>query len=85
VICFQEFPFDEDSSFLEAFVKNGYDFKFAPSSYLTKIFAGGTKLYGELTLYKKSELELLDFQIVISSALIFWKKDSGSRTKKPRF
>jgi endonuclease/exonuclease/phosphatase family metal-dependent hydrolase len=82
VICFQEFPFDEDSSFLEAFVKNGYDFKFAPSSYLTKIFAGGTKLYGELTLYKKSELELLDFQIIKLGANFLEKRFrvSGQKT-----
>ena len=64
VICLQEFPFTEDSEFLKTFKKRGYDYKFAPSSYLTKIFLRVHGQHGELTLYKKSKLELLDNHII---------------------
>jgi len=64
VICLQEFPFTENSSFLETFKKNGYNYKFAPSSYLTKIFFGAHGQHGELTLFKKSQLELLNSYVI---------------------
>lgn len=64
LICLQEFPFTENSPFLETFKKLGYDYKFAPSSYLTKIFLRVRGRHGELTLYKKAKLELVDSQIV---------------------
>jgi endonuclease/exonuclease/phosphatase family metal-dependent hydrolase len=59
IMCLQEFPFCKDSPFLETLKKHGYDFKFAPSSFLTKP-RGNKNLYGELTVFKKSVLELLD-------------------------
>ena len=60
VMCFQEFPFSEDSKFLETFKKRGYDYQFSPTSYLTKIFLRIHGRHGELTLYKKSRVKLLD-------------------------
>ena len=64
VICLQEFPFSKDSPFLQTFKKHGFDYNFAPSSYLTKIFLGGAEHYGELTLYRKNKLKLLDYQTI---------------------
>jgi endonuclease/exonuclease/phosphatase family metal-dependent hydrolase len=63
VICLQEFPFDEEASFLKTLTKNGYEYKFAPSSFLTKPL--GTKnQYGELTVFKKNRLELLNSTVI---------------------
>ncbi len=59
VMCLQEFPFCKDSPFLETLKMHGYDFKFAPSSFLTKP-RGNKNQYGELTVFNKSRLELLD-------------------------
>ncbi|HUD04399.1 MAG TPA: endonuclease/exonuclease/phosphatase family protein [Patescibacteria group bacterium] len=58
VICLQEFPFNESAKFLEAFAKHSFDYRFAPS------ISGKNKLYGELTLYKKRKLKLIDEKIV---------------------
>jgi endonuclease/exonuclease/phosphatase family metal-dependent hydrolase len=63
VMCLQEFPFDEDSSFLTTLRKHGFDFKFAPSSFLTKP-RGKKNQFGELTLFKKNKLKLLDSTII---------------------
>lgn len=64
IMCFQEFPFSEDSQFLQTFKKCGYDYKFAPTSHLTKIFLRIHGKHGELTLYKKSKLKLLGSHII---------------------
>lgn len=59
IMCLQEFPFYKDSAFLEKLEKFGYDYKFAPSSFLTKP-RGNKNQYGELTVFKKKKLELLN-------------------------
>ena len=59
IMCLQEFPFCKDSAFLEKLKEHGFDYKFAPSSFLTKP-RGNKNQYGELTVFKKSVLELLD-------------------------
>jgi len=64
IMCFQEFPFSEDSKFLQTFKKRGYDYKFSPTSHLTKIFLRIHGKHGELTLYKKSKLKLLNSHII---------------------
>lgn len=58
IICFQEFPFEKKSKFLEVFRKQGYDYTFAPS------FIRKKKQYGELTLFNKNKIQLLDSQII---------------------
>jgi endonuclease/exonuclease/phosphatase family metal-dependent hydrolase len=58
VICLQEFPFDEESEFLKVLEKHSYDYRFAPS------FSRKDSRHGELTLYKKNKLKLLDDKIV---------------------
>ena len=63
VICLQEFPFDKNSSFLTTLKKHGFDYKFAPSSFLTKP-RGKKNQFGELTVFKKSKLQLLDDTII---------------------
>jgi endonuclease/exonuclease/phosphatase family metal-dependent hydrolase len=63
VICLQEFPFDEVSSFLKTLKKHGYEYQFAPSSFLTKPL-GTNNQYGELTAFKKSKLKLLDSTVI---------------------
>jgi endonuclease/exonuclease/phosphatase family metal-dependent hydrolase len=63
IICLQEFPIEKGASFLKTFKKHSYDYKFAPSSYLTKPL-GDKNHYGELTLYKKRALKLLNHKIV---------------------
>jgi len=63
VMCLQEFPFCKDSPFLTTLKKHGFDYKFAPSSFLTKPL--GTKnQYGELTVFKKNKLKLLDDTVI---------------------
>jgi endonuclease/exonuclease/phosphatase family metal-dependent hydrolase len=59
LICLQEFPFDEKASFLNDLEKYGFDYRFAPSSFLTKPLRK-KQLYGELTVFKRNKLELLD-------------------------
>jgi endonuclease/exonuclease/phosphatase family metal-dependent hydrolase len=63
IMCLQEFPFCKDSPFLEKLKEHGYDFKFAPSSFLTKP-RGNKNQYGELTIFKKNKLQLLDDTII---------------------
>ncbi len=63
IICLQEFPFSKDSSFLQTFQKQGYGFKFAPSSFLTKPFLGNSDLYGELTLYNSKKVKLINHKV----------------------
>jgi endonuclease/exonuclease/phosphatase family metal-dependent hydrolase len=58
VICLQEFPFDEESEFLKSLKEHGFDYRFAPS------FSRKNSRHGELTLYKKSKLKLLDEKTV---------------------
>ncbi len=58
VICLQEFPFDEESEFLKSLKKHGFDYKFAPS------FSRKASRHGELTLFKKSKLKLLEDKTV---------------------
>jgi endonuclease/exonuclease/phosphatase family metal-dependent hydrolase len=58
IICLQEFPFYEGAQFLETLAKYSFDYRFAPS------ISGKNKLYGELTLYRKSKLKLMDEKIV---------------------
>src|SRR5450759_3047878 len=63
IMCLQEFPFCKESSFLEKLEKHGFDYKFAPSSFLTKP-RGNKNQYGELTVFNKSRLELLDLSLI---------------------
>jgi endonuclease/exonuclease/phosphatase family metal-dependent hydrolase len=63
VICLQEFPFDENSTFFQNLEKHGYDYKFAPSSFLTKPL-GKKHRYGELTAFKKGTIKLIDNLII---------------------
>lgn len=63
LVCLQEFPFDENSSLLTTFKKHGFDYRFAPSSFLTKPFLKKQK-YGELTLFKKNKLQFLDSYVI---------------------
>jgi endonuclease/exonuclease/phosphatase family metal-dependent hydrolase len=63
VICLQEFPYSDDSKLLLELRKHGFEFKFAPSSYLTKPLRS-KQPFGELTLYRKSKVKLTDHKIV---------------------
>lgn len=63
IICLQEFPFAENSSFLDTLEKHGFDYKFAPSSFLTKP-RRSKNLYGELTVFRKSKLKLVDSAVI---------------------
>ncbi len=73
LICLQEFPYSDNSDFLKALKKYGFEFKFAPSSYLTKPL-GSRHQYGELTLYRKRKLKLVDHKIVKLGANFFEKR-----------
>jgi endonuclease/exonuclease/phosphatase family metal-dependent hydrolase len=64
VICLQEFPFQKGTEFIEKFKEYGFDYKFAPSSYLTKIFFSRGDKHGELTLYNTKKLKLIDDDII---------------------
>ncbi len=60
LIFLQEFPFSNTSTFLRKLEELGYDYKFAPSSFLTKPIRIKRKhIYGELTIYKKSQVKLV--------------------------
>ena len=56
-VC-RNFLFSEGAHFLETLAKYSFDYRFAPS------ISGKNKLYGELTLYRKSKLKLMDEKIV---------------------
>jgi endonuclease/exonuclease/phosphatase family metal-dependent hydrolase len=64
VICLQEFPFRKGSEFIENFKKHGFNYKFAPSSSLTKIFFSRGDKHGELTLYNAKKLTLIDDHVI---------------------
>jgi len=83
VICLQEFPFDEDSSFLKTLKEHGFDYKFAPSSFLTKPFRKKLR-YGELTAFKKDKLELVD-NVVIKLGTNFLEKRFRVQGEKLHF
>lgn len=58
LICFQEFPFEKKSKFLKIFEEHGYGYAFAPS------FIRKNKQHGELTLYKKDKIKIIDFKVI---------------------
>ena len=82
VICLQEFPLNKGASLLEKFEKLGYDYKFAPSSYLTKILLSRGDKHGELTLFKTDKLKLIDGQTIKLGANFLEKRFrvSGEKT-----
>jgi endonuclease/exonuclease/phosphatase family metal-dependent hydrolase len=82
VICLQEFPFQKGTEFIEKFKKYGYDYKFASSSYLTKIFLSRGDRHGELTLFNSKKLKLVDDKIIKLGANFLEKRFrvSGQKT-----
>jgi len=58
IICFQEFPLEKKSKFLKTFQDHDYEYEFAPS------FIRKGKQHGELTLYKKNDIKIIDSKVI---------------------
>src|SRR5438046_1665928 len=74
IICFQEFPLAELDSFLKV-IKKRYDYRFSQAFILKE------KKYGQLTLFNKNKIQLLDGKaIALGPSILERTKKRGERS-----
>lgn len=74
IICFQEFPLVELDAFLKV-IKKTYDYRFSQAFILKG------KQYGQLTLFNKRKLQILDSQaITLGPSILEQTKKRGERS-----
>lgn len=77
IICLQEFPFDSMNPFLQIFPSKIFDYQYATG------FTKRKKQYGELTIFNKKKIHVIDGRILDLGAGFFDDilfKTKGSRT-----
>ncbi|HSW88702.1 MAG TPA: endonuclease/exonuclease/phosphatase family protein [Candidatus Saccharimonadales bacterium] len=75
IICFQEFPIAEIDTFLGSIKTTTYDYKFSNG------FKKKDKQYGQLTLFKRKDIQLLDDTVLsLGSSILERSKTKGERS-----
>ena len=79
IVCLQEFPLEKKSHFLKTFEEHSYSYAFAPS------FLRRGKQYGELTLFKKNKIKMLENSVINLGTNILERRSYKNNGETARF